>query len=312
MSIALSVLVALLLDYFLKEPKRFHPLVGFGNMAGLLEKRFNRNSKQGGSIAWCLAVLPWVLFGFILQYSLLDTPVLMAVVAGIVLYLGIGWQSLLGHAMAIAVPLKAGDLTGARAAVAMIVSRDTSELAPEAIASAATESVLENGADAIFSTLFWFCLLGIPGVILYRLSNTLDAMWGYKNQRYLQFGWCAARMDDLLNFIPARLTAVSYALLGDTAVALKAWRDQGRVWKSPNAGPVMAAGAGAINVCLGGAAVYHGELQQRPTLGPASGAKPSAKSIEEACELVNKVLILWVVAIYVVTALMVSIQSAGL
>ncbi|WP_067861690.1 adenosylcobinamide-phosphate synthase CbiB [Neptuniibacter marinus] len=312
MSIALSLLAALLLDYWFKEPKRFHPLVGFGNMASLLEKRFNLNDKKGGVLAWCLAVLPWVFLGFLLQYSLLDMPVLMALVAGVVLYFGLGWQSLLSHGMAIAEPLKRGDLQAARQAVSMIVSRDTSELEEEAIASAATESVLENGADAIFSALFWFCLLGIPGVILYRLSNTLDAMWGYKNTRYVQFGWCAARIDDLLNFVPARLTAASYALLGDTAIAIKAWREQGRIWKSPNAGPVMASGAGAINVSLGGAAIYHGELQQRPALGPETGDKPSAESIKLACELVNRVLIFWVVLIYVVTAVLVSVQSASL
>ena len=227
------------------------------------------------------------------------------------LYLGMGWQSLLSHAMAIANPLENDDMTAARQAVGMIVSRDTSELSEEAIASAATESVLENGADAIFSAIFWFCLLGIPGVVLYRLSNTLDAMWGYKNTRFLQFGWCAARMDDVLNYIPARLTALSYTVLGNTAVAIKAWRQQAKTWKSPNAGSVMASGAGAINVSLGGAAVYHGELQQRPALGPVTGKKPSAASIKNACELVNRTLLLWFGLIYLAMALMVSVQSAS-
>jgi len=127
MSIALSLLVALLLDYWFKEPKRFHPLVGFGNMASLLEKRFNLNDKKGGVIAWCLAVLPWVFLGFLLQYSLLDMPVLMAVVAGVVLYFGLGWQSLLSHGMAIAEPLKRGDLQAARQAVSMIRARGGSD-----------------------------------------------------------------------------------------------------------------------------------------------------------------------------------------
>lgn len=257
-------------------------------------------------------MLPLTLLAGLLSCWLSDTPVLQAVIGGVVLYLAIGWQSLLSHALAIAEPLQQGDLKAARAAVGMIVSRDTSALDEEAVASAATESVLENGADAIFAAIFWFCLLGIPGVVLYRLSNTLDAMWGYKNERFLRFGWCAARLDDLLNYLPARLTALSYALMGQTRIALSSWRQQAADWKSPNAGPVMAAGAGAVNVSLGGAAVYHGELQQRPPLGPESGERPSALSIRNACGLVNRVLIFWCVTLYLVLALNAALNGAPL
>lgn len=315
MSIALSLLIALLLDYLLKEPKRFHPLVGFGNLAIEIEKRLNQRTatenrqKRAGIIAWLLAVIPLSFIALIIELLLSGSAVFSAVVGGVVLYLAIGWQSLLSHALAIAKPLNQGDLDSARTAVGMIVSRDTSELDEKAVASAATESVLENGADAIFAAIFWFCLLGIPGVVLYRLSNTLDAMWGYKNERFLHFGWCAARIDDLLNFIPARLTALSYALVGETKIALDSWKQQAPTWKSPNAGPVMAAGAGAINVSLGGAAIYHGEVQQRPPLGPVGGDQPSAKSIEDACGLVNRVLMLWGVGLYVTLALTAAITS---
>ena len=317
MSIALSLLLALLLDYFLKEPKYFHPLVGFGNLAIAIEKKLNqanapkKTQKRSGMLAWSLAVIPLTLVALIMDLLLSDSPVLLALVGGVVLYLAIGWQSLLSHALAIAKPLNAGDLDSARSAVGMIVSRDTSELDEQAVASAATESVLENGADAIFAAIFWFCLLGIPGVVLYRLSNTLDAMWGYKNERFLHFGGCAARIDDLLNFIPARLTALSYALVGKTRIAMESWKQQAPTWKSPNAGPVMAAGAGAINVSLGGAAIYHGQLQERPQLGPESGDQPSAKSIEEACALVNRVLVMWGVGLYILIALSVAITSGA-
>lgn len=301
MSVVAAILLALVLDRLLGEPKRFHPLVGFGAIAANIEKRFNRSQKNriAGVLAWLWAVLPWVAIAMIIQQLSRTGPFIEILVGGFMLYLAIGWQSLLQHGLAIAEPLEHGDINAARRAVGRIVSRDTSELDEKAIASAATESVLENGADAIFSAIFWFCLLGIPGVVLYRLSNTLDAMWGYKNDRFLYFGWAAARIDDLLNYVPARLTALSYALVGETRTSLRCWQAQAVTWKSPNAGPVMAAGAGAINVSLGGAAIYHGQLQQRPQLGPApgQGEPPSAKGIRAACSLVNRALLLWAFSI---------------
>ncbi|HCH23551.1 MAG TPA: cobalamin biosynthesis protein CobD, partial [Oceanospirillaceae bacterium] len=251
-----SVLLALLMDYRWGEPKRMHPLVGFGNLAERIENWLNKPLQQSatrvlGMLAWALAVLPLTYVAHSIGQTMQSSWLLHMFASAAVLYLAIGWQSLLQHAQAIYTPLKAGDMAQARIALSYIVSRDTQHLNEQEIATAATESVLENGADAIFAALFWFLVAGVPGVVLYRLSNTLDAMWGYKNQRYLHFGWAAARIDDLLNFIPARLTALTYTLCGNRTSAWRSWQAQAGTWKSPNAGPVMAAGAGALSVQLG-------------------------------------------------------------
>jgi adenosylcobinamide-phosphate synthase len=302
---SIIIALALALDYLLGEPRRWHPLVAFGDLAGQIETQFNRgdNKLQSGVIAWCIAVLPIVLVAFLLDRWFAASGLLSLLWSALVLYIAIGWHSLMQHARAVSQPLMAGDIEAARIAVAHIVSRDSATLDEAGIAKGAIESVLENGADAIFAALFWFVLLGVPGVVLYRLVNTLDAMWGYKNERYLEFGRCAARIDDLLNFIPAQLTAFTYAMLGDPKQAFHCWRSQGRYWKSPNAGPVMAAGAGAINVSVGGNENYHGKLQERSVLGPELGPDtiPSAAKLDQACQLVNRTLVIWFVVIVILT-----------
>jgi adenosylcobinamide-phosphate synthase len=292
------VLAAVSLDRLLGEPRRFHPLSGFGNLAKRVEKLFYgaADTSAGaryvrGIVAVCALLVPLAVLAAWLQ-QLAIFGVLFSVV---LLYFAIAPRSLGEHAGRVAEAFAAGDLPAARQAVGMIVSRDTSQLDEEGVSRATVESVLENGNDAVFGALFWFVVAGAPGLLLYRLSNTLDAMWGYRNARYNEFGWAAARLDDVLNFVPARLTASSYALIGHTRSALRCWRQQAPMWDSPNAGPVMAAGAGALQVQLGGAAIYHGQLEQRPTLG--CGHAASASDIARAVRLVNHTLYLWLAAI---------------
>ena len=303
----LVMLAAVLLDAALGEPRRFHPLVGFGRGAAALERWLYAPSRVRGALVLALVLLPPTLLAACLSWN--GSTVWMSLVnfAGLswlsadylganfstlfsiwALYFALGQESLHAHVRPIIRALRLGDDAAARDNVAKIVSRDKDALE---IIPSACETVLENGNDGVFGALFWFICAGAPGAILYRLANTLDAMWGYKNPRYLAFGWAAARFDDCLNWIPARLTALTYALLGKTRQALRCWRTQAPTWDSPNAGPVMAAGAGALNIRLGGAACYAGKWHERPSLG--GGLPPQIDDIERALALVRHGVILW-------------------
>ncbi|MGH1507424.1 adenosylcobinamide-phosphate synthase CbiB [Ralstonia solanacearum] len=296
--VALAALAGTGLDRLLGEVPRWHPLVGFGRMAAWIERGLNRRpaargrSRVAGLLAWSVAVLPCVAVTAWIAARAPDTTRLCAWIADIVaLYFAVGARSLRDHIAPIAEALRGGDLPGARSLASRIVSRDLRDADEEAIARAAVESALENGSDAIFAPLFWLVVGGAPGVVLYRLANTLDAMWGYRNARFGSFGWAAARIDDVLNWMPARLTAMTYALLGHTADALRCWRAQAPRWSSPNAGPVMASGAGSLRVQLGGLARYDGIDETRPPLGLGQPAR--AEDIRRALALVSRTLGLW-------------------
>ncbi len=291
MTTALLVLAAILLDWLLGEPRRFHPLVGFGYVANYFEQKlygdFSISSparRMRGALALLLLILPIMIVVAVLT-ALPDVGIIFSL---LILYASIGHKSLHDHTRPIVAALQNNHDDEARRLAGYMVSRDPVALN---IMDATTESVLENGNDGVFGALFWFVIAGGTGAMLYRLVNTLDAMWGYRNDRYLYFGWAAARFDDLLNFVPARLTAATYAILGRTRQALTCWRTQASAWDSPNAGPVMAAGAGALGISIGGPARYLGEWHQRPTLG--TGKAPGITDIERALSLVRHGVWLW-------------------
>lgn len=346
--LGMLALAGVVLDMLLGEPRRWHPLVGFGKLANAIERRLNRRSsgassddadrhhaKEGsgagrtaGVVAWLLAVLPIVALPC-LALAWLQHQVGMAGVAAampltalrellaepgtarylipalavhvVLLYACLGLRSLRDHTKPISTALREGDLATARRLTSYIVSRDTADASESDLAKAGVESLLENGNDAVFGTLFWFAVAGGPGALLFRLANTLDAMWGYRNPRFNHFGWAAARIDDVLNWVPARLTACSYALLGKTRLAWQCWRSQAPAWPSPNAGPVMAAGAGALGLALGREASYDGVPEVRPPLGMGEPAR--REDLGRAWRLVWKVTVLWVALLLLIGAL---------
>lgn len=303
-----ALLGALLLDWLAGEPRRFHPLVGFGSVAEKIEIMLNQEGAGRGMGLWALTllVLPWLVMVLTLTaflHAFDSAKWLLFIVDLLILYLAIGFKSLREHTMAVYQALEQGDLKEGRHRVSFLVSRRAKGLDEKGVTKATLESLLENGSDAVIASLFWYVILGAPGVVLHRLVNTLDAMWGYKSRRFLKFGWAAARFDDLLGYLPARFCAFCYALASGRRFfrSLSCWRSQAPAWKSPNAGPVMASGAGALGIVLGGEAVYKTGPQLRPILG--EGQEPCAKDIQRANALLVRAVMICVVILAVLSLL---------
>ena len=302
---ALIIFIALLLDAILGEPQRYHPLVGFGLYAAKLEGILNTpgQGRFKGVLALLISVLPVVVVvGFI--QSIVELPQLIEI---ILLYLAIGRKSLMQHAQAVITPLETNNLSLAKQKIALIVSRDTNKMQKDDVVKATIESVIENSNDAIFGALFWFLIAGAPGVVMYRLVNTLDAMWGYKNERFIHFGWAAARLDDWLNWLRARLTVLSFAVFGKFIKVVNTAFQQGLKCSSKNAGPVMAAGACALAIKLGGDACYQGRQISKPELGYGQSAE--LMDIKRSMQLVNNTVVLWLLVIIMVALLVGGIDA---
>ncbi len=287
----LVLLLAFTLDRLFGEPKRFHPLVGFGYLASRIETKFNTVESfkiAGGAFAVTLLCVTPALLSYLLSQLLQQYFWLVDI---LIVYLAIGFSSLLLHSSRVKKALDNDGLNAAQEQVAMMVSRDTARMDEEQVASAAIESTLENGSDSTYAVVFWYTLGGAPAVVFYRLANTLDAMWGYRTKRYEKFGKASARVDDVLNFLPAHITAIFYAFSGNTRKAFDSWKNHARLLASPNGGPVMSSGAGSLNLKLGGPAYYHGEITHKPYFG---GEKPpTSADIKRANKLVTRSLICW-------------------
>jgi len=306
---ATILLFAFIIDSLVGEVRKFHPLVGFGNLANRLEAKFNSEQKKNqaklfttplmtkliGMVCWLVLVIPLPLF----YYFVHQESWLFYCLDALIVYFAIGYNSLIKHAMQILTPLKNNDIETARHFCSYIVSRKTSELSEQEIARATTESVLENGHDAVIASLVWFVIGGAPLVLMHRLANTLDAMWGYKNSRFINFGWCSARVDDLLGWPSGKISCILYALQGRFVTALKNGFIQGRQYKSLNGGWVMATGATVLNIKLGGVAHYHGKQLKSVELG--SGEPVSSLAIAPSLRLVRKAAVIFIVSCFAVS-----------
>jgi adenosylcobinamide-phosphate synthase len=266
------------------DPRRWHPVAGFGNVALVAERATYAPSRRRGTLYAVALVAGAALAAEAAARSRLGRGVVLAVLT----WAALGGRSLRREARRLAARLEAGDLDGARAVLPWLCGRDPVGLDAQGLSRAAVESVAENTADAVVSALLWGAVAGPAGVVGYRASNTLDAMVGHRSERYTSFGWAAARLDDVVSWPGARLGALLAALLaplvgGSPAATLRVIRRDGRAHPSPNAGRIEAAFAGALGLQLGGPLTYEGRSEIRPALG--DGRPPALADIERAGRL---------------------------
>lgn len=272
---------ALLLDAAFGEPRWLwsrlpHPAVLMGRAVGALERALNKGEGRilKGTLALVLLVIGAWMLGHLLS---LGGPIVETLIAAVLL----AQRSLVDHVRAVADGLRVS-LGEGRRAVAMIVSRDTATMDTSATARSAIESAAENLSDGVIAPAFWFIVAGLPGMLIYKVVNTADSTIGYRTPRYAHFGKAAARFDDLLNLIPARLTAVLIALPGGVIDQWRRIAADARLHRSPNAGWPEAAMARAISVALSGPRAYDGEMQDFPWVHAGGDRKIGAPNIDAA------------------------------
>ncbi|HUY86343.1 MAG TPA: adenosylcobinamide-phosphate synthase CbiB [Acidimicrobiales bacterium] len=284
-------------DSVMGEPKCFpHPVALFGSLMGRLDRKIWANSKPRGialvAIGSAASILAAKMMGSVA--AVFGRPLRMSGQARVALVNAIATQTCISArclhdtALEIGSLLETGDLEAARAKLPSLVGRDPSILDEKAIAAAVVESVAENTVDAIIAPLFWSAVGGAAAVLEHRAVNTLDSMVGYKTERYAQFGWASARLDDLANWVPARLTALVVVLVaGKGSEIARVLKVQSPAHPSPNAGVAEGAFAAALGLRLGGTIVYPHGVEERPVLG--FGSFPTAGDICRAVELSRRV-----------------------
>ncbi len=274
--LSLQIILALFLDLLLGDPRWLpHPVCALGWLAQRLEGplRSRLPLRQAGITAVVLVVVVSVVCVLVIQtVAALINPLVGDLASIVLLYSCFATQSLRQHALAVFRPLQRGDLDEARKKVSWLVGRDTDQLDEAEVTRATVESVAENTVDGVTAPLIFALIAGAPGAFFYKAVNTLDSNFGYKNERYLEFGWAAARFDDLVNFIPARISAL--LVIPAALICHLDWRGSWRIFRrdrhnhpSPNGGQIEAAMAGALGIRLGGENSYFGKKSFRPYMG---------------------------------------------
>ncbi|MEX0366546.1 MAG: adenosylcobinamide-phosphate synthase CbiB [Ruegeria sp.] len=288
MSTALMLAVAMILDAVLGEPDWLwsrirHPAVMIGNIIGALDRRLNTGARKRlkGVGVTLLLSLGAIALGTVLGWL---GPVVEILCCAVLL----AQKSLVTHVRDVAEALRVS-LPEGRRMVARIVSRDTSAMDEAQVARSAIESASENLSDGVIAPALWFLVAGLPGLLLYKTVNTADSMIGYRNEKYAEFGWAAAKLDDLLNLIPARLTGLMIMVLSNSFARWRGIIEDARRHISPNAGWPEAAMARALNVALAGPRSYHGQIRHLAWVNEAARKDIGSREIERAVAMLWQV-----------------------
>lgn len=272
------LLIAVIIDRVFGDPewlwKRFpHPIVFIGRSISYFDRYLNSKemSDHSRKLNGCLAIISLLLVTFVIGVLLVkflyQLSWLGTILEAIIVSIFLAQKSLIDHVVKVGEALRFKSLNEAQLAVSMIVGRDTKKLDRSGICRAAIESLAENSSDGVVAPAFWFLVLGLPGILCYKVLNTADSMIGYRNNRYKDFGWASARLDDLANLIPARLTALiticALLIFQNLTCAKNAFNviiHDAKLHRSPNAGWPECAYAGGLNIQLAGPRVYDGEI----------------------------------------------------
>ncbi len=266
----ISAAIAFLVDSIIGDPYWMpHPIRLFGYTISSLEKRLNRGNgrRLKGAILWLILVPSSYALFYAIGSLLEPYPILWTIFTSLTIFWGLSSRCLINEGLKVERILNQGDLAGAREQLSMIVGRDTSQLSPGRVRAAVIETIAENLSDGTVAPLFFLAIGGAPLMMCYKMVNTLDSMVGYKSDRFLHFGCFSARMDDVANFIPARITALLMVIVSFSYRAVKFIIKYGNKHSSPNAGYPEAAIAGILDCRLGGANSYFGKIVEKPYIG---------------------------------------------
>ena len=287
-TLAGGIVAGIAADAVFGDPRRGHPVAAFGQAAQLLEERLYADTRPRGASYAAACVLLAAAPACVAHHLTRRRPWARLAATAATAWAVTGSASLGQEARRIAKALTEGDLEAARTALPSLCGRDPSQLTAAELARATIESVAENTSDGAVGPIIWGAVAGLPGLATYRAVNTLDSMVGYRSPKYRRFGWASARLDDVLNWAPARLTglltvACAPVAGGSPGAAWRALRDDGQRHPSPNAGLCEAAFAGALGLRLGGTNTYGGVTESRPELG--TGRAPTPADITRAIRL---------------------------
>lgn len=310
MSRLTGIALGVVADAVFGDPRTHHPVAAFGAVASRIERRLYADSALSGACFTAVTIALAASVGLVAERASRRAPLAHTLVTAAATWAALGARSLTEEGRVMAERLESGDIDAARAQLPNLCGRRADDLGSSELARATVESLAENTNDAVVCTLFWGAVAGVPGVLVHRAANTLDAMVGHRNARYARFGTASARLDDALAWVPARLTgALACAMAplagGSGGGALRAMCRDHADHPSPNGGWCESAWAGALGVRLGGTNLYGDRVEVRGRLGDPDAPLPDARAVRQASALVG-----WVTAAATVLAVLAGVPTA--